>query len=471
MNKLIKIAWRNLWRNKKRTLITAASIFFAVFFAILMRSFQLGSYDYMIDQSIEAFSGYLQVQSPDYSDDPSLENSFVCTPEILEKINQTGNIKAAVPRIESFALASNGSQSKGVLVSGISPEMEKKLSNPYHQLVRYRFEEKAISALEKGGKIPAVLLKKIRNFQNYSFSSEARIELDLGLSKEESKKYLPEIVKHTTIEANYLSETDDGVLVSDKLSKYLKVDVGDSIVLMGQGYEGSSAAGIFPIRGIVKVPSPELDNKLVYMTLAAANTFYGLDGRITAIAINLHNNDEMQSTQQLLSSELPSTDFVVKNWEEITPTLKQQIEGDSKSGQIFLAVIYIIVFFGIFGTVMMMVAERMKEFGMMVAVGMKQAKLATILTLEMFFLGIIGAVSGTLASIPLILLGHYYPVKLTGEVAKMYEDMGFQAIMPTALFDPYFFTQGMIILVMVFLACYSPVRSILKINVIKAIHG
>jgi ABC-type antimicrobial peptide transport system permease subunit len=161
----------------------------------------------------------------------------------------------------------------------------------------------------------------------------------------------------------------------------------------------------------------------------------------------------------------------VKNWEEITPTLKQQIEGDSKSGQIFLAVIYIIVFFGIFGTVMMMVAERMKEFGMMVAVGMKQTKLATILTLEMFFLGVIGAVSGSLASIPLILLGHYYPIKLTGEVAKMYEDMGYQAIMPTALFDPYFFVQGMIILVMVFLACYSPVRSILKINVIKAIHG
>lgn len=158
----------------------------------------------------------------------------------------------------------------------------------------------------------------------------------------------------------------------------------NSIVLMGQGYEVRGAE--FSRQGHCKVPSPDLDNKLVYMTLTAAEAFYGLNGRITAIAINLHDNDEMQSTQQALSSELASTDFVVKNWEEITPTLKQQIEGDSKSGQIFLAVIYIIVFFGIFGTVMMMVAERMKEFGMMVAVGMKQTKLATILTLEMFSL-------------------------------------------------------------------------------------
>jgi ABC-type lipoprotein release transport system permease subunit len=471
MRELTIIAWRNLWRNKRRTLITAASIFFAIFFAILMRSFQLGTYGYMISQSIEAFSGYLQVQNPAYFDDPSLDNSFTINPELMAKINQTENIKVAVPRVESFALASFGTQSKGVLISGISPELEKNLSNPYQKLVRYRFDKEAIAAIETEGNVPEAILKKIKNFENSSFSTEARIELDLGLSEEDSKKFMPSISKHTTVDANYLTEDDDGVLISDRLSKYLKAGVGDSIVLIGQGYQGVSAAGIYPVRGVVKIPSPELDNKLVYMTLKKANTLFGLDGRITSIAINLIDKDDMRETQNLLNSTIASDDFVVKNWEEIMPTMKQQIEGDNLSGQIFLGIIYFIVFFGIFGTVLMMVAERMREFGVMVAIGMKQAKLAVIVTIEMFFLGIIGAISGMIATVPVILYGYYFPFRLTGNAAKMYEDIGFQAIMPMALFDPYFFTQGLIIIIMVFLACYAPVRSILKINVIKAIHG
>jgi ABC-type lipoprotein release transport system permease subunit len=207
------------------------------------------------------------------------------------------------------------------------------------------------------------------------------------------------------------------------------------------------------------------------MTLNSANSFLGLDGRITSIAINLNNSEEMIETQNALNSEISYNELTVKNWEEIMPTLKQQIEGDSKSGQIFLAIIYIIVFFGIFGTVLMMVAERMREFGVMVAIGMKQFKLAMIVAIEMIFLGIIGAISGMIATVPIILYGYYFPIRLTGEIAKMYEDMGLQAIMPMALLDSYFYIQGAIIIIMVFLACYFPVRSILKINVIKAIHG
>jgi putative ABC transport system permease protein len=76
---LLKIAWRNLWRNKRRTAITAASILFAVFFAILMRSIELGSYRHMIKSAIESYAGFLQVQHPDYQDDPSLENTINLT--------------------------------------------------------------------------------------------------------------------------------------------------------------------------------------------------------------------------------------------------------------------------------------------------------------------------------------------------------------------------------------------------------
>ena len=311
----------------------------------------------------------------------------------------------------------------------------------------------------------------MKTLKGASFSSEARIELDLNLSKADSKKYIPIITAYTGVQMNYLTENDNGVLISDKLSKYLNAGMGDSIVLLGQGYQGMSAAGIFPVRGIVKIPSPELDNKLIYMTLSAANTFLSLNGRITSIAINLKDSHEMTDTQKELNNLLPEKDYVVKNWEEIIPTMKQQIEGDNKSGQIFLGIIYFIVFFGIFGTVLMMIAERMREFGMMVAIGMKQSKLALIVGIEMIFMGIIGALSGMLVSVPFILYGYYHPFRFSGNMAKIFEDMGFDPVMPMAWFDPYFFIQGLIIMVMVLLACYFPVRSIMKMNVMKAIHG
>ncbi len=81
-----KIAWRNLWRNKRRTLITVASVFFAVFFALLMRSLQLGSYDHMFRNVIESYTGYIQVQNEDFKDNPTVDNVFAFSPEIRQNI-------------------------------------------------------------------------------------------------------------------------------------------------------------------------------------------------------------------------------------------------------------------------------------------------------------------------------------------------------------------------------------------------
>ena len=240
---------------------------------------------------------------------------------------------------------------------------------------------------------------------------------------------------------------------------------------MGQGYQGVSAAGVFPIRGIIKVPAPDLDNKLVYMTIDKAGEFLGLKGQITSIAINLKNTDKMLANEAELSNLLSDKNVTVKNWETLIPTLKQQIEGDNKSGIMFLGILYVIIFFGIFGTVLMMISERKREFGVMVAIGMKQSKLAVIVTIEMLFLGFMGTVLGMLASVPIVLYGYYHPFKFTGDMAQMFIEMGFDPLMPLAWFGSYFTIQGVVILFMVLLASYFPVRSILKLNVIKALHG
>jgi len=284
-------------------------------------------------------------------------------------------------------------------------------------------------------------------------------------------KYHELFEKLASYTGEYLKKGDDGVLVSSRLATFLRAQVGDTIILMGQGKYGVTAADLFPIRGIVRVPSPDLDNKLIYMSLTKAQEFFDMPDMLTSIVMNLDDKSEMLEIQSMLNSTINRDKFVVKNWEQINPVLKQQIESDDKSGQMFIGILYFIIFFGIFGTVMMMIAERRREFGVLVAIGMRKTKLAFILVFEMIIIGFIGIASGMLASLPLVYNFYINPIHLTGEMAKMYENMGFEAIMPTAPVDHYFTSQGMIILLMVIIACYIPLQRIWKMKVMDALRS
>jgi ABC-type lipoprotein release transport system permease subunit len=207
------------------------------------------------------------------------------------------------------------------------------------------------------------------------------------------------------------------------------------------------------------------------MSIKKAQEFLNLNIQITSVVINLEDSDQMLPIQKILSSKLDSEKLSVKNWLEINPTLKQQIDGDSVSGQIFIGILYVIIFFGIFGTVLMMITERMREFGVMIAIGMQKKQLSWVVSIEMLFIGLVGTLAGMLASIPLIVGFNHNPIRFTGESAKLYEDMGFDPVMPTALIEGYFAWQGLIILVMVILACYFPLKKIRKLEVMDALRA
>ncbi len=148
MKEEFKIAWRNLWRNRRRTIITSASVFFAVFFAVVMRSYQLGSYDHMINNFIESFTGYLQVQHVKYQDNPLIDYSFNYNDSIVSAISKIDKVVSVTPHLESFTLASSGTQTKGVAVIAIDPVKEKNFSDPESKLVKYRISDEAVRRLK-----------------------------------------------------------------------------------------------------------------------------------------------------------------------------------------------------------------------------------------------------------------------------------------------------------------------------------
>ncbi len=407
MKEYLKLSWRNIWRNKRRTLITIASVFFALWFSLIMRSMQVGSYSHMADGIVEAYTGSMQIHHEGYWNDRTLDNTFEYSPELSGEIETIDNVKAVIPRLESFALASTGEHTKGILVVGIDPLKELELTHPDRKL----------------------------------------------------------------IEGVYFDGSPDGVLVSSRLAEFLNLSLNDTLTMLSTGYHGASAAGIFPVIGIIKMPNPELDRRIVYMTLPGAQNFYGAESMLTSLVINVEDSEHLHKTKKKLTDLLDEEYYEIMDWKEMNPELVQQIQSDQAGGFIMLGMLYLIVGFGVLGTLIMMTTERRKEFGVMVAVGMQKKKLGVILTIEMLMMGFVGAATGIIGSLPVIGYLVKNPIRFAGEYAEVFEAYGFEPIMPAEFDITYFIGQSVIVLVIFILAIVYPVNSVLRLKEIKALRA
>ena len=406
MKTIIIIAWRNLWRNKRRTLITAASVFFGVIFSTVMSSMQEGSYDSNVKNSVRFYTGYLQIQHQDYWEEKTLENHITYDEALFQRIQQNAMVKNITPRLEYFALASRGSATKVAQVTGINPDMEKEVTN-------------ITSNIDQG---------------------------------------------------RYLEKGDAGVVIGSLLAENLELGVGDTITLTGQGYRYATAAGLFPVKGIVDFPSQELNKTMVYMALETCQQFYNAPDMLTSVSVMITDNDKLAEVQNQIGSLLPE-DYTTMNWKEMMPALVQQIESDRAGGYIFMAILYMIILFGILGTIMMMIAERRRELGVMMAVGMKRLKLATVIVIETFFIGVLGAVTGILGSIPIV--GYYVnnPIPLEGQTAEVMERYCWEPFMFFSSEPRIFYLQAIIVFILTVVVAIYPVTKIFTMKEINALRA
>ncbi len=392
MKQFITLAWRNLWRNRRRTMITLASVLMAVVLAIAIRSLQKGAYGNMIGNAVRFSTGYIQVHAKGYWADQSINNSFAYDSSLTSIFKQDKNISLSIPRLESFALASSGLRTKGVVVIGIDPVLEDKMNG---------------------------FAGKITEGQYFTNNGQ------------------------------------QGILIGDGLAKYLQLHLGDTLVLLGQGYHGSTAAGQFAIQGIFHYPMEQLNNTVVFLALPAAQSLFGAPEQLTSISLMLQQPGKMDATKNLLQKKLDST-YEVMEWPAMNKTLVQEIQGDNAGGIIMLGILYIVVAFGVFGTILMMTMERKKEFASMIAVGMRRFKLTLVVLLETIFIGLMGIISGSLLILPVLIYFHQHPVLLTGAAADAYQQFGIEPLMPASLDPSIFWYQGITVLGIAILSAFYP---------------
>ena len=471
MNNLI-LAWRNLWRNRRRTLITSASVLFAVFFALFFRSLQLGSYDHMYKNVIESYTGYIQLQQKDFWDEKTVDNTFADNQDLESQVLVDENVEATIPRFESFALASNGPKTKGVLVMGIDPEKESYLSKINDKKVKYRLTGDNVRKISQDPDLPDQVKDLATLFENTAYTNASRLQLDLKIKDKEAARLMPVIEGYTRFENGSIHMGEPGVWVGEKLSEYLQLGVGDTLVLISQGYHATTAAGKYEIKGIIQLPLPDMDNKIVYMPLDICQSLYNAEGNLTSLALSVKNTDDksIAETLQRIRSWIPE-DLTVKEWREMNEVMVSQMDADNKSGMIMIGILYLVIAFGVFGTVLMLTAERRREFGVLVAIGMQKKKLASIMSLEMLLIGFLGILAGAAVATVVILYGVDHPIVFKGEMAKMYEDFGFEPKMAFWGIDTYYIWQMVIVALMVLLAIIYPLRKIFGMKVVNALRA
>jgi ABC-type lipoprotein release transport system permease subunit len=283
---------------------------------------------------------------------------------------------------------------------------------------------------------------------------------------------MPAIKRLTSFSNGYFSSGKAEALIGDRLSRYLKLDIGDTLVLIGQGYHGTTAAGKFRVAGIVRLPTSDIDNKIVYLPADICQELYGAPGMLTSVALSVKDNSDKKISSMISSMgrEIPPPLRIVE-WKEMNEVLINQMEADNKSGGIMIAILYMVIAFGIFGTVLMMTIERKREFGVLVAVGMQKSKLAAIVSLEMIYIGLLGIVSGIAVAFPAIVVGLHNPIRLSGEYAKVYESYGMEPVMPFMPVDYYFLWQSVIVALIVGIAILYPVRKIFKMKLVNSLKA
>lgn len=392
-----------MWRNRSRTIITMAAIFFAVILSVIASSLKDGIFNNLVKNVVGFYTGYIQVHKNGFWDEQILDNSFESSPKTEQQILEDKNVTAVTSRLESFALASSADITRGSLVAGIDPEKENKITS---------------------------LEKKI-------------------------------------IQGSYLKKTDHAVLLSQGLAERLKLRISDTVILIGQGYHGATAAGKYLVKGIVKFGSPDLNDKSLFMPLPAAQDFYNARGMITSYILSLRNTEDLQTTRSMLKSEIGPR-YEVMTWEEIMPEVKQHIQTDSNNMKYVQGILYLLICFGIFGTLLMMMIERKFEMGMLVSIGMKKSRLIILLFYESVFTVLTGCLLGILASIPLVYYLNRWPIRIGGETAKAYEKFGFEAIFPTSTAASIFIYQGITVLIIGLLLSLYPMYKVIRLDPVTA---
>ena len=333
------LAWRNIWRQKRRTWLTVSAIAFGAILIIFMLCINFGAYAIIIDLSLRMFPGHAQVQAHGYQNQPQMYKVIDDARALADRMRASGKYEAVTVRGQGFALLSSAERSYGASIVGVQPDTEKQVS--------------LIPGLVKQGRF---------------LSSDNALEAVIG----------------------------------NALARNLKVKPGDEITLLGAAKDGSVAATILTVAGIFRSGSSEIDRFFVEIPLGTFQDTFGMGASAHSIAV-IGNDPQQQAETLAEMQRDAGDGLAVVGWEQLIPGMKEGLEIDRIGDWIFMGILLLIIIFSIFNTFLMSILERTREFGLMLALGARPRRITGIVMLESFLLTLIGILVGTAGGTAIVL--------------------------------------------------------------------
>ena len=334
---LLMFAWRNLWRHRKRTIITLSSIAIGFGLAVLSIGIGDGSHNSLIRNAIKLGEGHLTIQPRGYIEAPANHKYLtdgLALSKKLESLNLDGSIE---PRISLQMLASTANNSVGAALEGISS------------------------------------------------ASDPRVDM----------------LKPQLLKGEWLKTGDKrGIVIGNGMASKLKAKIGSKVVLMAGKKGGDSQAQLGRVRGIFKSQVPEMDDYLILSDIQLARRFLEGEGAeiaklpVTRFAIFLNDPDTVYEWKDKVKAAVENKQIIAMDWQEMMPQLVQFIIIDDAGNYVFLLLILIMVIFGVLNTVLMSVLERTREFGLLRALGLSRRNLLTLVFCESFLMGLLAIIVG-----------------------------------------------------------------------------
>ena len=335
MNIVLRLAWRNIWRQRRRTWLTTGAMVFSNTLLVFMISLQFGFYGLMIDNTLKIFSGHMQIQAPGYKDDQKIRQVVPDVVPLASELRDVFGTDTIAARGWAFGLASSEERSYGVGIFGVEPEFEPQVSS------------------------------------------------------------IPGLIK----EGRFLDDNEaTDIVIGSVLARNLRVRIGDELTLLGSGRDGSFAAAVVNVVGIFESGVPDIDRNIAQLPLGLFQDVFYMEGAGHQVVVNAANLGEAELLQQQVAGELPpGEDLVVHDWDALQPGLKQAIQADMSSAFFMYGILVILVAFSVLNTQLMSVLERTHEFGIVMALGLKPGRLGRLVMLETAMMGMLGLVLGAIA--------------------------------------------------------------------------
>lgn len=407
---LFAIAWKNVWRNKLRSLIVILSITIGLIGGLFYLAFSNGMVQDQIGSSIKTEISNIQIHNPKYLINDEIIYTIPSPTEKINEIKSIRNVKAVTSRIKSMAMISSANSGTGVTINGIDTTGEKSISDLYTKLI--------------------------------------------------DGSYFDTKLKYP-------------IVIGNKLAEKLKVKIKSKVVVTIQDANGNITYGAFKVVGIFKTFDTTFDQANVFVLANDLASLISFDENQTSeIAVLLTHNDYTDSVaakiSKMFSNDIKEGNLVVRTWSEINPILKMLNEMTIQFTMIFVVIILVALSFGIINTMLMAIMERVREIGMLMAIGMSKAKVFLMIMLETIFLSLTGGVLGLFISWVLISITNITGINLSS-VAEGLNSIGYSSfIRPELGIFFYFFIASLVILTAMFASIF-PARKALKLKPSEAI--